>query len=67
MSVEYHELVTDDDGHWYVIPCNMRDTFDDWVSSATDGTEDFDPDLFSDRRVDGPHEVVFEGWLRRNL
>ena len=34
-------VVTDDDGHWYLIPAERRDEFDEWLNSeaAMDGEE----------------------------
>lgn len=53
-----YKLVSDDDGHYYVIPADKDDLFDQIIFyNTTDGVL---PEWII--RVNGPHTVVFENW-----
>jgi hypothetical protein len=47
-------LVRDDDCHWFVIPADRVDDWDNWVTS-----EDWDPPTYA-TPIDGPHLLTFE-------
>ena len=49
-------LVSDDDGHWYIIPETREDDFEKWVEK-----EDPEEPIWCNR-VDNPHRVRFFEW-----
>lgn len=50
--LERYFIGSDESGHDYVVPIARKIEFDEW--SATDAeTDDFDPDLFDEFRLDG--------------
>jgi len=52
----YNMLVSDDDGHWYIIPETREDDFEKWVEK-----EDPEEPIWCNR-VDNPHRVRFFEW-----
>ena len=42
----------DDDGHWYMLPSNLREDFDAWMDIPFD-YEEFDSYKFKQYRLDG--------------
>jgi hypothetical protein len=60
---EYHCLVSDDDGHWYVIPVSEKENFSQWVTDATDGYEsefDFGKDMINTH----PSSISFKNFYQ---
>ena len=59
-----HQLVRDNDGHWYVIPRDQHLRFRQWVEATErDGGTPDDWKYFNDEcRVPGPHMVEFTAW-----
>lgn len=56
---QWHMLVNDEDGHWYVIPAAENDEFECWLSAAP-YWEDYCGKDFSDCRIAGhPSNVKF--------
>lgn len=56
---DLHQLMQDDDGHWYCVPVVYIDTFNammegEWDEITKEGYEALDS-----WRVDGPHKVNF--------
>lgn len=49
-------LVSDGDGHWYVVPATHREQWDDWIDSE-DYINGIDPEFATP--VDGPSSVTF--------
>jgi hypothetical protein len=58
-----HQMMQDDEGHWYLIPVNQRSRFTNYVAAASRGDEsDEDVGYFSARSIDGPHAITFREW-----
>ena len=55
-------LVRDNDSHWYVIPYDLTDVFDDWLESA-DYMLGYTPSFA--KRVDHPANVTFPSYTER--
>lgn len=72
MDEIYYKLIQDDDCHWYVIPAELEEKFQEWVDLSVFGTKQISlwerlADLeekydFNQYRVDGPHRIVFKNW-----
>lgn len=58
---DYFVIVSDDDGHWYIIPGEMKEEFSKWVEATNDEIETiFD---FDDCRLPGaPSWVKILAW-----
>jgi len=50
--VERYFIGSDDSGHQYVVPIYRKIEFDEWNEMSTE-SEDFNPDLFNEYRLDG--------------
>jgi hypothetical protein len=50
--VERYFIGSDDSGHEYVVPIHRKIEFDEWNNMSTE-SEDFNPDLFNEYRLDG--------------
>jgi hypothetical protein len=50
--VERYFVGSDDSGHQYVLPIYRKIEFDEWNNMSTE-SEDFNPDLFNEYRLDG--------------
>lgn len=55
-----NKLVTDDDGHWYIIPAIMEDAFTEWLNDLD--LDDFDDVPTFCRCIDGPHVLTFDDY-----
>lgn len=55
-------LVQDDDGHWYLIPIELMDQFDNFVDDPDFGQEDNMTVFFGKYQVDGPHKIHILLW-----
>jgi hypothetical protein len=52
-----HMLISDDDGHWYVINEEEKDNFNDWVDATVRGVySPFDFDIY---RINNPQDIRF--------
>jgi hypothetical protein len=62
-----HRLISDDDGHWYVISVADTERFYKFVQDcATDeGCPVKEGNYFNAKRVDGPHAITFKNWSER--
>lgn len=62
-------LVSDNDGHWYIIKETEKDRFNEWVNNAENCEDDdegwkrFDGEC----RVNGPYFVAFPTWRESNV
>jgi hypothetical protein len=50
--IERYFVGSDDSGHQYVVPIYRKIEFDEWNQMSTE-SEDFNPDLFNEYRLDG--------------
>ena len=50
--IERYFIGRDDAGHEYVVPIYRKIEFDEWNQMSTE-SEDFNPDLFNEYRLDG--------------
>jgi hypothetical protein len=50
--IERYFIGGDDSGHEYVVPIYRKIEFDEWNQMSTE-SEDFNPDLFNEYRLDG--------------
>lgn len=66
VKLKPHELIRDDDGHWYLIPCDFREKFLKWVSDTQQDGLGSQADwlFFAACRVDGPHAIQITNWIR---
>ena len=55
-------LISDDDGHWYVIPAELESEFDKWVEDTSDPFSLQSPDAdFEEYRIGGsPRRIKFK-------
>lgn len=65
-SKERQMLVSDDSGHYYIIPVNKEQAFDAWGAWFTnnendaDGYEEYDGEEFDSYRINGgPSSITF--------
>jgi hypothetical protein len=58
-----HRLISDNDGHWFVIRAGDEEQFDAYVQAMEDCTEL--PDWEPVAEVDGPHNIYFHTWMTR--
>lgn len=51
-------FLSDDDGHWYLVPAEQADRFEDWMEwwANGDGDSPYDGPDFSDFRIGGGPE-----------
>lgn len=60
---EWFTLLSDEDGHWYVVPLQEIEKFYEWLDGVYAGANV--PQPTSAVRVDGPYAVSFTEWRRR--
>ena len=56
---ELHQLMQDNDGHWYAVPVVYKDTFNTMMECEWDEITDEGYVQLEKWRVDGPHAVSF--------
>lgn len=61
-----HQLIQDDDCHWYLIPCDHVTRFRKWVDATLIGVGEKKQDwlFFTACRVDGPHCIQITDWVQ---
>jgi hypothetical protein len=58
-----HQMVRDEEGHWYVIPTNEHRRFHKFLEDARNGeTSDEDEAYFDACMFPGPHMLLFTQW-----
>ena len=65
MQQELHQLMQDNDGHWYCVPIVYRDTFNEMMNIEWDEITKEGSNALDDWRVDGPHAVEFM-WYKKD-
>ena len=53
-------LDSDDDGHWYLVPCDRRAEWFEWHEIPSDDEPSWDVPEFAYRLNGSPNEVAFE-------
>jgi hypothetical protein len=54
-----YRLVSDDDGHHYVIRVGDEKMFENWVESTLNGVVEYSGPGFEDKRIDNPRCLSF--------
>ena len=54
-----YRLISDDDGHWYVIKASEVNAFNEWVNAMNECEEIPDVDFEPDRLSGSPSNVTF--------
>ena len=63
---EWHCLVSDGDGHWYVIPHHKKEEFEALVEQCEgddDAAYEAQRKIGDFEIVNGPHTVKFQDWV----
>lgn len=65
-SKKPHKLEQDDDGHWYIIPYDLVDEFNEWIRQESDldpvGNMFWEGSDFNQFRINGPHTLKIYSW-----
>ena len=56
------QIVSDDGGHWYLVPESELVSFHDALALLADDPEDDSFDDFNAYRIDGPHRLRILKW-----
>ena len=62
---ELHQLIQDNDCHWYVVPVVYLDTFREMMKCEWDEITEDGYAMLDEWRVDGPHAVSFMWDVRK--
>lgn len=58
-SKKPYVLENDDSGHYYLIPYDLKEDFDEWLSIGYENWEGIDYEQF---RINGPHTLKIYSW-----
>lgn len=58
-------LISDDDGHWFVIPVDEEDRFHEWVRAVEDGKKWKGKGYDGNALCGGPGSICFADWESR--
>ncbi len=64
MTSDDRRLIQDDSGHWYLIPADKSDEFEDWVESMGDPMfTSYDGSDYDQYRMGGgPESITIHEW-----